>query len=759
MLLHFTHRTQATSLLLVLLLAASPVFAKDNAGTLHKQRVEKQGTASSASYNSDQAQIHAATGYSHYLQGDLDQARHYYEKAIKLDLDNPDLEKDYLQILEESRQWSAVRSYLIDRIRRKGSLTSKQALQLAQAQIMSRQPKMALKTLEPLVSRHKSKKSKSSTYLEAQFLQAAAHQQLGDTRKALKLAKGILKQDPNHWQAHLILAKHEDQRRKWKKAIREYEAVLKARPDHRSTLERLSQLYLQEGHGELGLNTLKRTLAYQPNNPDLLLQLARLSKKTGQSQDALNYYRQLLDVKPDHAEALFEVGYTEYNRGDRHAAYKHLTRFLTHMPTHAEARYYVAKLELKLNQDQQAYEDHMDRLIRENPDNLGYLKELWETYDQQGNTPKLADVLQRVIQQEPKNEAALSRYAQIQLDQQDYSQAITTLDKLITANKTNGEAYYQRGSAYEAIGQTEAALENYLSTIKNKPSHEPAHAHAGLIYLNKGDQGKAKAHLETSFEQNQSRVAVTNALADIALKEENLGQADTYLTNSLQLDPNNPVAQNLSGAVNLKLGEDKQAIQNYTRVLEQNPDKLDALTNAGVAFLRSGQPRRAVMALYKASQISPTADRFNSLGLAYQQAEMKEDAVEAFKQAVAKAPKNIAYRYNLGNAYKKSGYPARAKAQFNMALHAKPETPDGWYNQAKIYYTLGLYDEAIGSYRKALSGFDSQLDKAQVHLALGYAHEALGHRAEAVEAYEAYLGVISSGPKAVAVQKRLRRLE
>ena len=90
-----------------------------------------------------------------------------------------------------------------------------------------------------------------------------------------------------------------------------------------------------------------------------------------------------------------------------------------------------------------------------------------------------------------------------------------------------------------------------------------------------------------------------------------------------------------------------------------------------------------------------------------------------------------------------------------MSLTVKPEDTQTHYDLGIAYKEMGLYDEALVNYRKALWQFQDQYEKAQVYLALGYTYEALKQSEPARDSFRRYLAIVPSGRYADDVKQRI----
>ena len=73
------------------------------------------------------------------------------------------------------------------------------------------------------------------------------------------------------------------------------------------------------------------------------------------------------------------------------------------------------------------------------------------------------------------------------------SKAVSYYDKAIQLNPSNADAYYNRGDAYDEMGEYGKAIADYSKAIELAPNHAPAYYNRGCAYGEIGAYDKAIA--------------------------------------------------------------------------------------------------------------------------------------------------------------------------------------------------------------------------------------------------------------------------
>jgi tetratricopeptide (TPR) repeat protein len=106
----------------------------------------------------------------------------------------------------------------------------------------------------------------------------------------------------------------------------------------------------------------------------------------------------------------------------------------------------------------------------------------------------------------------------------------------------------------------------------------------------------------------------------------------------------------------------------------------------------------------------------NNLGMAYDRAEMYENAIEEFNEALRLEAGYIEVLNNLAVTYHRMGQPDKAVEKLKEALRLKPVYPEAYCNLGNIYASAGRFGEAVAEFDAALT---LHPNNALVHYCLG----------------------------------------
>jgi CHAT domain-containing protein/Tfp pilus assembly protein PilF len=301
-------------------------------------------------------------------------------------------------------------------------------------------------------------------------------------------------------------------------------------------------------------------------------------------------------------------------------------------------------------------------------------------------------------------------------DRGDNNGTITTLNNM-------GAAYHSQGLYGQAIECYQRALRMAEELADQRVMAETLY-HLGVVYAEQGSHGRA-----TEYYQRALRIA--QDLGDKRVMAQTLGKI---------------------GNLYRMRGLYGEAIDHYRRALRTAQDLRDqsevalVLKDIGVVYLSAGWYDRAVEYLQKALQIgqeieakATSAYALKGIGRAYLKLQKYPEAVEALQQALALGEEirksEIVWlaRYNLAGVYEKTGQPALALKQYQLAIEeiekarAGASSDEGkadfFQNQAYVYkkacallLTLHEKDPARGYDQQAIAYAERARARAFVDL-------------------------------------------
>ena len=288
-------------------------------------------------------------------------------------------------------------------------------------------------------------------------------------------------------------------------------------------------------------------------------------------------------------------------------------------------------------------------------------------------------------------------------------------------------------------GSLDHAVRLFQSAIEKDRQFAQAHAGLGQAYWalyqeTKEPQwtAKATAAILDAIRIDPDRPEVRLSLAVMYRALGRTTEAQEELRRVLILQPANDDAHRLLGGMYIDKGEWDQAIDEVEKAIALRPNYWRNHSELGFAYYRSGKLDDAAKAYERVTQLQPDSARgYHMLGTVQQAAGQTAAALESYRKANAIRPADSTWS-NMGTILYWEGDYARAAEAYQSAIALAPHNPELHANVGDAQQKLGLRDEALVSYRRAIDEMKAQLavnDRDPTNLAvLGMYQAKVGDR-------------------------------
>jgi tetratricopeptide (TPR) repeat protein len=194
--------------------------------------------------------------------------------------------------------------------------------------------------------------------------------------------------------------------------------------------------------------------------------------------------------------------------------------------------------------------------------------------------------LNRALQLEPENVAALVESADLALDQNDYDSAIVSLEAANRINKGDKQIASRLALAHERAGRTEEARR--IATAAGITSEDPAKPHIEgtaeeIAAANSDDPLVSRKALENLIEKNP-RNAMLFARLGASYRTDNPNRALEFYHRASELQPANPDYATGYAAALVRARRFAQAVAILRQVIAAHPDNYTAHANLATAL-------------------------------------------------------------------------------------------------------------------------------------------------------------------------------
>ena len=341
-------------------------------------------------------------------------------------------------------------------------------------------------------------------------------------------------------------------------------------------------------------------------------------------------------------------------------------------------------------------------------------------YYKEGEFDLAQEALQKAIELNPQNANYHYVLGQLLEDWTEldgaWEKAIQEFTRAIELDTSYIEAWYNRGSLYEKLGDLEKACEDFKQVVSRAPAFPAARHNLGVLHMKRQHWEDAERVFEEILEVEPREPDAHYHLAEIYLNLYGDVDRATYcLQYAIERDPEHLDARFELGLLYAKHRYTRpefrqQAIDQFIELIKRD-DELQTFESLGQVFFVLGslyddRPEDADLAIYAYQtglEHAPSPQAQNNLGLLYLQKNMIDEAAAEFKQAIQRYPNYESPYHNLAKLY---FYERDEEILKDLQgwLEAEPQTA------ARIIFhlTLSLMDVARA---EAYQGLYSQLHR------------------------------------------------
>ena len=319
----------------------------------------------------------------------------------------------------------------------------------------------------------------------------------------------------------------------------------------------------------------------------------------------------------------------------------------------------------------------------------------------------------------------------------DFETAATTFERVLQMDPLDAPTYQLMGNGYAQVGQFETAINYYQKAIDINPVDTLTKHHLAECYNNYGVTLRNRGEWDAAIDAYRNAlllmptfgIARTN-LGDVFTRKANAhteaGELDAAVNAYLELQklhPNEMQVRNLLGELYLKKGDYAEALSAFQHVYNIAPNAEHALHNLIAAYHHYARSlsdteeyTTAIQLLQTALQLAPTDLNLRlSLANVYQGAGNYERAAAEVSRVLAQEPENPQAKEEEINLRIRRGNSLMGQRQYAAAIAEFEGIPE-FKRNIEIYNTLGYLYLVEGEHQKALSGFETVLQKDPINM-------------------------------------------
>ena len=591
--------------------------------------------------------------------------------------------------------------------------------------------------------------------------------------KAVDSYRAALKADPSATFIAEELSELYIQSGRLREAVTEAEDALKQNPDDLNSRRLLARIYtrligdsqanrIDENMVKKAIEQYQKITAGDPKDVESWLMLGRLDKIAQNSTEALAAYKKVLELDPENEDAMTGQAMVYTDLGDAKAAADLLRKVADKNPTPRSLENLASVYEqLK---DYSLAAEMLRRALEQQPGNSDLKHQLAQDLLFSDQVDDALKTYQELIEDDPKDEAALLRISKIYQQKRDFAKAHQAADKAkeldpnnieiqyndvtllategripeaikalkaildSTAKKTyNGDERNNRislldglGGLYQKIEQFGPAVETYRQMAELDPDVAPrALAEVVDTYRLAKDFPKAEAEAEAASKKYPAdRLVVSvhaSLLADMGKTDQAVAETRKLLDGKNDRETYINLAQIYDKAKNF--GEMAKMLDAAEKLSPGNDDKETVIFMRGAMYERMKNYTEAEEEFRKALAINPdNASALNYLGYMLADRGIRlEEARDLIAKAVERDPKNGAYLDSLGWVLFRLNKLPEAEAKLHEALELMSRDPTVHDHLGDVYFHEGKIREAIGQWQSSLKEWQLSAPSDQDH--------------------------------------------
>ena len=253
------------------------------------------------------------------------------------------------------------------------------------------------------------------------------------------------------------------------------------------------------------------------------------------------------------------------------------------------------------------------------------------------------------------------------------------------------------------LRDAEEAARNYLG---DHPQEADAHYLLAYVLFREGEPAPSLAeYTRAAGLQPPSTKQLYYVALDYVLAKD-YTDADKWMTRVTERAPADSEAWYSLGRIKYSENRFQESIESFEKALSLAPHLVKAANNLGLAYEGLNQVDNAVKAYrtaiaWQADSASPSEQPLTNLGIVLVDRNELSEALPLLQQAVRIAPNDARIRAALGRLYQRQGELAAAQSELERAVALAPDAAAYHFLLGQVYRRSGQAEEAKHQFAKA----------------------------------------------------------
>ena len=305
-----------------------------------------------------------------------------------------------------------------------------------------------------------------------------------------------------------------------------------------------------------------------------------------------------------------------------------------------------------------------------------YLYKYRRTDDLSWLEPAITNI-RKALELEDRLSPIYATYGVLLIEKGDYELANQQLEKALSLDPKNFEAYRARARAFMAQERINEAEATYRKAIEMQPGYWAGYAELGVFYSRIGRFEEAAEQFSIVTELTPNNASAYRNLGAVYYYLNRPEEALQAFNRSVEIEPNYGVYSNL-GTLYYYDGEYQEAAEMYTKALELNDSdyRVWSFLSSAYKYADPPQPNRANDASLRAMELAEErlevnprdAELLIDLASFHIDLENEEDAKQMLTRAINLQPGDVTIQSKIGGVLEHLGDRERALQWFGKAI-------------------------------------------------------------------------------------------
>lgn len=574
--------------------------------------------------------------------------------------------------------------------------------------------------------------------------------------KSLELIEAGLKEDPQNAALLTVRGAVQAQKGLLVAALEDAEAADKITPNDEFTIALLASLYKQSSRLDKAIEAIDRGLKQSPKNLELRIVLADLEASRDNFAAVEQQLKEVVTLDPKtftHHARLAQFYLSRKDLAKAEATWREAIAAIDDSPHPKLALLDV----LWAYRGEEAALSEMQAMLAKYKDDANLKLELGSYLERQGKTDQAETVYQEVAKSADKDAQGLSartRLASLYLRRNDIARSQALIDEVLEDNPRDNDALSLRASVALQKGDTATAITDLRAVLRDQPNSTPVMRALAQAHLQNNEVPLAEETLRSAMQANPSELPTRKALAQLLLRQGKADQARAILDPlaSVQAVSNDPEILDAQFKAQFATKDFAAAQQTAEKAQQLRPKAAMGWYYAGLVAEAQKNLDLARQQYEKAWELQPqVSEPLTALVRLDAMAKDTKAALARLSAAIERTPKNAVAHNLRGELLTADRQPEAAIEAFEEAIEFAPDWWTPYRGLALAQLSQKQNDAAVATFQRGIE----RTRAAQLSGDLAALHERAGKPDEAIKVYEQW---VAREPRSLVASRNLAML-